>query len=240
MKGAHPILECNGVVVYYGKFCILSDVSLSVNEGEVVSILGPNGAGKTTLVRTIVGLEKCVKGSIKFKDLDLTKLPQHKIIEVGVTLVPERRRVFPDMTVMENLEMGAFLLKDKEEFNKRLDFVFEKFPKLKDRQSQLAFTLSGGEQQMLAVGRGLMSNPKLLILDEPSLGLAPIVVKNLFSVIKELSKEMTILLVEQNVRAALDVSDRVFILSNGNIVYGDTVEKLVKRDDMVKLYLGLT
>jgi branched-chain amino acid transport system ATP-binding protein len=239
VKRAHPILECNGVVVYYGKFCILSEVSLSVNEGEVVSVLGPNGAGKTTLVRTIVGLEKCVKGSIKFKDLDLTKLPPHKITEAGITLIPERRRVFPDMTVMENLEMGAFLLKDKEEFKKRLDFVFEIFPKLKDRQSQLAFTLSGGEQQMLAIGRGLMSNPKLLILDEPSLGLAPIIVEGLFSIIKELRKEMTILLVEQNVRAALDVSDRAYILSNGKIIQGDTVENLVKKADVVKLYLGL-
>jgi len=238
LKGTHTILECDNISVNYGKFNAVKDVSLSVNEGEVVGILGPNGAGKTTLVKAIMGLQKCSSGSIKYEGTEITEFPPHRIVESGITLVPERRRIFSDMTVLENLEMGAYLVKEKAEFRKRLDYVFKIFPRLKERKGQLASTLSGGEGQMLAVGRGLMSNPKLLILDEPSLGLAPIIVKELYRTINGLSKTVTILLVEQNVRAALGVSDRILIINNGEIVYKGTVKDVTKRKDILRLYLG--
>jgi branched-chain amino acid transport system ATP-binding protein len=191
-------------------------------------------------VKAIAGLKECSSGKIKHKDMEITNLRPHEIVETGITLVPERRRIFPDMTVLENLEMGAFLVKDKDELTKRFEYTFGKFPKLKHRLSQLASTLSGGEQQMLAIGRGLMAKPSLLILDEPSLGLAPIIVNEVFQTIKELSAEMTILLVEQNVRASLNVCNRVFILSNGQIVHEDTAKNILEREDLFKLYVGLT
>jgi len=240
MNADGVILQCNNLRVNYGKIEVLQGVSLAVKYGEVIGILGPNGAGKTTLVKAIAGLKECSSGEIKHKDMEITNLRPHQIVETGITLVPERRRVFPDMTVLENLEMGAFLVKDKDELTKRFAYTFQKLPKLKHRLSQLASTLSGGEQQMLAIGRGLMAKPSLLILDEPSLGLAPIIVNEVFQTVKELSAEMTILLVEQNVRASLNVCNRVFILNNGQIVHEDTAKNILEREDLFKLYVGLT
>jgi branched-chain amino acid transport system ATP-binding protein len=234
------MLEVREVDVYRGPIQVLWRVSLEVNKGEVVSLIGPNGAGKTTLLSTVVGLLKPACGTIKFKGVDITKLPPYKIVDKGMVLVPEDRKLFGTMTVKENLLMGAYNVKDKRVKEERLKLVYELFPRLKERESQLAVTLSGGEQKMLAIARGLMSNPELLILDEPSQGLAPKVILEVFQVIEKL-KEMglSILLAEQNVHLALKIADRAYVLETGRVVLQGTGKELLENEYVKKAYLGL-
>jgi len=225
----------------YGAFKVLNNITLGAKEGETVAVIGPNGAGKTTLVSTIMGLIRPSSGTVRFLDEDITLLKPHEIVEKGITLVPERRRLFSSFSVSENLDMGAFLLKNREEKRKRLELVFENFPVLKDRLNQTGGTLSGGEQQMLAVARGLMGNPKLLILDEPSVGLAPIAIETLYKTLSSFPEQgITLLLIEQNVNAALSIADRVYVMSAGKIVAEDTVEKIVNNKEIVERYLTIT
>jgi branched-chain amino acid transport system ATP-binding protein len=233
------MLEVNNVDVYHGALQALWNVSLKVNEGELVSLIGANGAGKTTIVESISGLLIPASGTVIFNGVRLDKEPSQRVVQLGVCLVPEERGIFFGMSVLENLELGAFQKKSRRVKDETLDFVFELFPILKDRSRQMAGTLSGGEQQMLAIGRGLMAKPKLLMLDEPSLGLAPLIVKTIFEVIREINKSgVSILLVEQNVRAALELAKRAYIIENGRIVqHGDT--KGLLSDEQVKdAYLG--
>jgi len=233
------MLEVKEVDVYRGPVQVLWGVSLEVNRSEVVSLIGPNGAGKTTLLSTIAGLLKPARGTIKFRGIDITKLPPYKIAGKGIALVPEDRKLFGTMTVKENLLMGAYNVRDKRVKEERLKMVYELFPRLKEREKQLAMTLSGGEQRMLAIARGLMSNPELLILDEPSQGLAPIVVLEIFQVIGKL-KEMglSILLAEQNVHLALKIADRAYVLETGKVVLQGTGKELLENEHIKKVYLG--
>jgi len=234
------LLSVNNITVYYGKALALKDVSLSVKEGELVAVLGPNGAGKTTLLRSIFGLKRISKGSIKFMEKEIHDLSPYGINKIGISLCPERRRLFPEMTVLENLEMGAYLRKNKDEINRDLREVFELFPVLEERRNQRAGTLSGGEQQMLAIGRALMSKPKLLMLDEPSLGLSPIIKSKIFKSIKEIRNEgTTVLLVEQDAYSALRIADRAYILETGNVVLEGSSRDLLANKQIKKAYLGI-
>ena len=231
------MLKVNNINVYYGQIHAIKDVSFEVNEGEVVSLIGANGAGKSTALKTISGLLRSKTGSIEFLDKKIGHTEAYKLVSKGLAQVPEGRRVFLEMTVLENLEMGAFIRKDN--FQKDIKDIFERFPRLHERKNQIAGTLSGGEQQMLAMGRALMSKPKLLILDEPSMGLAPILVGQIFDIIKELHKSgTTILLVEQNAEMALKVADRAYVIESGRIVASGTGEELAKSDEVKKAYLG--
>ncbi len=234
------MLEVSNIDVIYGKAQALWDVSLSVNEGEIVALIGANGAGKTTLLNTISGLLRPASGSVEFFGRRIDVLTPHSIVELGISHVPEGRKLFPEMTVRENLEMGAYpyhAWKRKEETFKQ---VYQVFPVLKERERQLARTLSGGEQQMLAMGRGLMSRPRLLMFDEPSYGLAPRLVLEVFQVIKSLREQgLTILLIEQNVRHTLEIADRAYVLENGRIVLEGTCQQCLESDHVRKAYLGL-
>ena len=229
------MLEAKNVEVKYGKAVILHGVSINVNEKETVAVLGPNGAGKTTLLRAITGLAP-VTGEIKFNGENIANLPPHKIVEKGIVMCPEHRRLFRDMSVEDNLRLGAFLRKDKDGIERDLEFVYKLFPRLKERKDQIVKTMSGGEQQMVAIGRALMSKPKLLLLDEPSIGLAPIVIEAITDSIMRI-KEIgtTILMVEQNVHMALDLADRIYILSRGRIEKEGTKDELY--DELEKAYL---
>ena len=231
------ILKVNNINVYYGQIHAIKDVSFEVNEGEVVSLIGANGAGKSTALKTVSGLLRSKTGNIEFLGKDISHADAYKLVSKGLAHVPEGRRVFLEMTVLENLEMGAFIRKDN--FQKDIEDIFTRFPRLKERKNQIAGTLSGGEQQMLAMGRALMSKPKLLILDEPSMGLAPILVGQIFDIIKELHKSgTTILLVEQNAEMALKVADRAYVIESGRIVLTGTGDELAKSDAVKKAYLG--
>ncbi|MDT2739618.1 ABC transporter ATP-binding protein [Enterococcus canintestini] len=232
------MLEIKNLTVHYGVIEAVHDVSFNVNKGEIVSLIGANGAGKTTILRTISGLLRPSQGEITFKGQSITKTPPQKIVAAGLSQVPEGRHVFSGLTVQENLEMGAFLRKDGE-VKKDYEQVFQKFPVLKERRNQDAATLSGGEQQMLAMGRALMSKPELLLLDEPSMGLAPIFIKEIFSIIEEIKEQgTTILLIEQNAKMALSIADRGYVLETGSVVLDGTGKALLASDEVKKAYLG--
>ncbi|MEM2883783.1 MAG: ABC transporter ATP-binding protein [Nitrososphaerales archaeon] len=233
------MLEVRSLNVYYGNIQVLYDVSFKVEKNELVALIGSNAAGKTTLLDTIIGWLHPKSGSITFNGFRIDHLPPHKVVELGVSIVPEGRMLFPALTVLENLMLGAFTRSARKKIQENLEKVFEIFPALKERKQQLAGTLSGGEQQMLAIGRALMANPTLLLLDEPSQGLAPIIVTKIFSLIKELNNWVTILMVEQNAYKALKVASRVYILENGRIVREGESQELVKDDGIRKAYLGV-
>lgn len=234
------MLEVKDIHTYYGNIHALKGISLTVNQGEVVTLIGSNGAGKTTTLRTIQGLLRPRSGSIKLKGEELTQVPAHLVTTKGLSQSPEGRLIFTRMTVLENLEMGAFARNDKNGIQHDLERVFTTFPRLKERIKQRAGTLSGGEQQMLAMGRALMSNPSVLLLDEPSMGLAPILVEQIFDIIRELNQQgTTILLVEQNAQAALQVADRAYVLETGKITISGDAKELLKDPRVIEAYLGL-
>lgn len=232
------MLKLENVNLYYGAIHALKDISLEIKKGEIVTLIGANGAGKTSTLRAISALEPIKSGNILYKGSSLNKIPAHKIVSLGLSHVPEGRKIFANLTVKENLELGAYLRKDKE-IQKDMDMVYSKFPRLKEREKQLAGTLSGGEQQMLAIGRALMNRPEMLILDEPSMGLAPIIVKEIFDTIVEINKTgTTILLVEQNANMALAIADRAYVLETGKIVTSGLAKDLLNDDSIRSAYLG--
>ncbi|NLJ72891.1 MAG: ABC transporter ATP-binding protein [Syntrophomonadaceae bacterium] len=233
------MLKVNNVDVYYGAIHALKGLSLDVELGNIVTLIGANGAGKTTTLKTISGLLRPKNGNIIFKGKDLVKIPPEKIVGLGISQVPEGRRVFSTMSVLENLEMGAYLRTDKKEKQSDLENIFTRFPRLKERRKQLAGTLSGGEQQMLAIGRALMARPELLLMDEPSMGLAPLLVKEIFAIIKDINeKGTTILLVEQNAHMALSIADKAYVLETGKIVLEGSAQELMHSEAVKKAYLG--
>lgn len=233
------MLEVKDLHVYYGVIQALKGISFEVNQGEVIALIGANGAGKTTTLQTLTGLLSAKEGSVVFEGKDITKVPAHKIVEMGIAHVPEGRRVFADLSVYENLIMGAYTRKDKAEIQESLVGVYKRFPRLEERKGQRAGTLSGGEQQMLAMGRAMMSKPKLLMLDEPSMGLAPILVEQIFDIIKELHRAgTTILLVEQNAQVALSIADRAYVLETGTISMSGNAKELLSDPRVQKAYLG--
>lgn len=233
------LLELKDINVYYGAIHALKGISLNVEEGQVVSLIGANGAGKTTTLRTISGLLRSKTGSISFRGKELRHESAESIVRLGISHCPEGRRVFADMSVKENLEMGAFTRKDKKEISQTMDMIYDHFPRLKERMNQMAGTLSGGEQQMLAMGRALMSKPKLLLLDEPSMGLAPILVKEIFNMVQEIhGMGTTVLLVEQNARMALAISDYAYVLETGHISLEGEAKSLAESEEVRKVYLG--
>ncbi len=232
------LLTVNDINVYYGAIHAIKGISLDVEEGEIVTLIGANGAGKSTTLKTISGIMRPKTGSIEFDGRDITKVPAHKIVEMGLSQVPEGRRIFMQMTVKENLEMGAFTA-PKGSIEESLENVYKHFPRLKERYKQIAGTLSGGELQMLAMGRALMSRPKLMMLDEPSMGLAPVLVEDIFEIIHNLHEAgTTILLVEQNARMALSIADRAYVLETGNVTLSGDAKELMNNDSVRKAYLG--
>ena len=234
------LLELTDVDAFYGRVQALRRVSITVDQGEVVALIGSNGAGKTTTLRTISGLMHPPAGSITFAGKDISRTPPHEIVGLGICQSPEGRRLFPRMQVIDNLRMGAFLRKDAAGIHKDMERVFELFPRLKERTTQLAGTLSGGEQQMLAIGRALMSKPKLLMLDEPSLGLAPILIETIFQIVREINAQgIPILLVEQNATKALEVANRAYVLETGSIVQTGSGKELLSSPDVQRAYLGI-
>jgi len=234
-----PILQLDDVHTYYGSIHALKGISIEVREGEVVTLIGANGAGKSTTLRSIQGLNRPRKGTIRFQGKEITGTPAHTIVKQGIAQSPEGRRLFPRMTVLENLEMGAFQRRDRAEIKEDMDRVFDLFPRLNERKHQKAGTLSGGEQQMCAIGRALMARPKLLLLDEPSLGLAPIFVERIFEIVREINAQGTpILLVEQNALMALDAAHRGYVLETGHVVLTDDAKKLRQNEQVRKTYLG--
>lgn len=233
------MLEINDLHVNYGMIAALKGISFEVNEGEVISLIGANGAGKTTTLHTITGLIPAKSGSITFNGMELTKTPAHKIVEMGIAHVPEGRRIFQNLTVLDNLKLGAFTRKDKENIPKDIQDIYERFPRLAERKNQIAGTLSGGEQQMLAMGRALMSRPKIVVMDEPSMGLSPILVSTIFKIIEDIRKSgTTVLLVEQNAKKALAISDRAYVLETGKIVLSGKASDLINDESVKKAYLG--
>ena len=238
------MLEINDLHVNYGMIAALKGISFEVNEGEVISLIGANGAGKTTTLHTLTGLISAKSGSIKFNGVELTKTPAHKIVEMGIAHVPEGRRIFQNLTVLDNLKLGAFTRKDKENIPKDIQDIYERFPRLAERKNQIAGTLSslirsGGEQQMLAMGRALMSRPKIVVMDEPSMGLSPILVSTIFKIIEDIRKSgTTVLLVEQNAKKALAISDRAYVLETGKIVLSGKASDLINDESVKKAYLG--
>ena len=233
------MLEVKDLHVYYGVIQALKGISFEVNQGEVIALIGANGAGKTTTLQTLTGLLSAKEGSVVFEGKDITRVPAHKIVEMGIAHVPEGRRVFSDLSVYENLIMGAYTRKDKAEIQESLAGVYKRFPRLEERKNQMAGTLSGGEQQMLAMGRALMSRPKLLLLDEPSMGLAPLLVKEIFNIIKEINESgTTVLLVEQNANMALSIADKAYVLETGRITLSGTAKELASSEAVRKAYLG--
>ena len=233
------MLKVDNIDVYYGAIHAIKGISIEVPKGEIVTLVGSNGAGKSTTLRTISGLMKPKNGAILFEDKNIVGVPAHKIVGMGLCQVPEGRHVFANMSVMENLELGAYLRSDKDEIARDLEDVFKKFPRLLERKDQLAGTLSGGEQQMLAMGRALMARPKLLLLDEPSMGLAPLLVKEIFNIIKEINESgTTVLLVEQNANMALSIADKAYVLETGRIALAGTAQELASSEAVRKAYLG--
>lgn len=233
------MLKVDELVVAYGGIEALKGISLEVPPGKIVTLIGANGAGKSTLLRTIVGLVKPKSGAISYSGQTITGLNSQKIVQTGITLVPEGRRIFPNLTVLENLKIGAYMRNDKEEIEKDINWIYELFPRLQERSWQMAGTLSGGEQQMLAVGRALMCRPKLLMMDEPSLGLAPLVIKDIFKIIQEINaKGMTILLIEQNANMALKIAHWAYVLETGKITMQGTGKELLENPDIKSAYLG--
>ena len=233
------MLDIKDINVYYGAIHAIKGISLYVNEGEIVTLIGANGAGKSTTLRTISGLLKPKSGTITFLGNDIAGMPAHKIVAEGISQVPEGRRIFAEMTVMENLELGAFIRDDTKTIAQDLKMVFRRFPRLEERKLQLAGTLSGGEQQMLAMGRALMSKPKLLLLDEPSMGLAPLLIREIFSIIVDINKTgTTVLLVEQNANMALSIANRAYVLETGRITLSGDAKELAASEEIRKAYLG--
>lgn len=233
------LLEINDLEVYYGVIQAIKGVSFHVDKGEIIALIGANGAGKTTILHTITGLLSAENGTVTFNGTNISKIPAHKIVSMGMAHVPEGRRVFANLTVLQNLKMGAYTRKDKAEIEKSLENVYNRFPRLKERQNQMAGTLSGGEQQMLAMGRALMSNPSIILMDEPSMGLSPIYVNEIFDIIQEVSKSgTTVLLVEQNAKKALSIADRAYVLETGKIVLEGNAQDLLQNDQIKKAYLG--
>lgn len=233
------MLEIKDIEVFYGMIQAIKGVSFEVNEGEVIALIGANGAGKTTILHSITGLIAPKKGEILFEGQDITSTPAHKIVSMGMAHVPEGRRVFAQLTVLENLKMGAFTRKDKDEIEESMIRVYKRFPRLEERKNQMAGTLSGGEQQMLAMGRALMSRPRIILMDEPSMGLSPIFVNEIFDIIREVSEGgTTVLLVEQNAKKALSIADRAYVLETGKIVLDGKAKDLLNDDSVKKAYLG--
>ena len=233
------MLEVKDLEVYYGVIQAIKGVSFQVNQGEVIALIGANGAGKTTILHTVTGLLSPKRGSVVFEGKEITKVPAHKIVSMGMAHVPEGRRVFAELSVYENLKMGAYTRKDKKEIEESLANVYKRFPRLEERKNQMAGTLSGGEQQMLAMGRALMSKPKIILMDEPSMGLSPIMVNEIFDIIQAVSESgTTVLLVEQNAKKALSIADRAYVLETGNIVLEGKAEDLLENDSIKKAYLG--
>ena len=235
------MIKVKNIDVGYGDVQVLYDVSLDIKEGELVAVIGANGAGKTTLLRAISGVLKATSGTIEFEEQEISNRPPDKIVAKGIVHIPEGRLLFPDMSVRENLMMGAYLTRDAEIKKEQMRTVYEMFPKMKERETQLAGTLSGGEQQMLAIGRGLMASPRLLMLDEPSLGLAPMLVQQVFDLAQQINRDfgVTVLLVEQNVRKSCEISSRVFVLENGRVVLSGSGKNMLKNDHVREAYLGL-
>ena len=233
------MLEVNNLHVKYGVIEAIKGIDFTVNKGEVIALIGANGAGKTTILHTVSGLITPSEGTITFEGKDITKTPGHKIVSMGMAHVPEGRRVFQSLSVLDNLKMGAFTRKDKREIADTLDMVYTRFPRLAERKNQPAGTLSGGEQQMLAMGRALMSHPSIILMDEPSMGLSPIFVNEIFDIIKEESKRgTTVLLVEQNAKKALSIADRAYVLETGKIALSGDAKTLLNNDEVKKAYLG--
>ena len=233
------MLEIKDLKVSYGMIQAIKGISFEVNKGEVIALIGANGAGKTTILHTITGLLNADSGSVTYEGKDITRMPGHKIVSMGIAHVPEGRRVFANMTVLQNLKLGAYTRKDKAEIAETLEMVYTRFPRLKERKNQRAGTLSGGEQQMLAMGRALMSHPQIILMDEPSMGLSPIFVNEIFDIIEEVSKSgTTVLLVEQNAKKALSIADRAYVLETGNIVLDGKASELLDNDSIKKAYLG--
>ncbi len=232
-------LEVNDLSVYYGMIQALKGISFKVEKGEIVALIGANGAGKTTTLHTLSGLISAKGGSIIYKDKDISKIPPHKLVSVGMAHIPEGRRIFSEMSVLENLKMGAYTRKDREEIEDSIEKIYKRFPRLEERKNQLAGTMSGGEQQMLAMGRALMSKPEIVLMDEPSMGLSPIFVNEIFDIIKQMRREgVTVLLVEQNAKKALSVSDRAYVLENGKIVMQGRASEIMDDESIKKAYLG--
>ena len=233
------LLEVKDIKVYYGMIQALRGISFEVNEGEVVALIGANGAGKTTTLHTVTGLLHAKEGSIYYQDVDISRMPAHRIVQMGMAHVPEGRRVFANMTVLQNLRMGAFTRKDKDEIEDSLEKVYQRFPRLRERRSQVAGTLSGGEQQMLAMGRALMSKPKIILMDEPSMGLSPIFVNEIFDIIQKVSEGgTTVLLVEQNAKKALSIADRAYVMETGQITMSGAASELLHNKAVQEAYLG--
>ena len=233
------MLEVKDLEVYYGMIQAIKGISFEVNEGEVIALIGANGAGKTTTLHTITGLLQASSGHVLFEGTDISKVPAHKIVSMGMAHVPEGRRVFANLSVLQNLKMGAYTRRDKNEYEETLATVYERFPRLQERQNQMAGTLSGGEQQMLAMGRALMSHPKIILMDEPSMGLSPIFVNEIFDIIKSVSASgTTVLRVEQNAKKALSIADRAYVLETGKIVLEGDADDLLHNDSIKKAYLG--
>jgi branched-chain amino acid transport system ATP-binding protein len=234
-----PLLKVDNIEVYYGMIKALKGVSFEVNKGEIVALIGANGAGKTTILHTVTGLLKPKTGKILFNDQDITKTPAHKIVSMGMAHVPEGRRIFQQLSVIDNIKLGAFTRKDKDEIEQTLNYVYERFPRLKERKNQIAGTLSGGEQQMLAMGRALMSKPDFVLMDEPSMGLSPLLVSEIFDIIKAINDNgTTVLLVEQNAKKALSIADRAYVLETGNIVLSGNAKDLMNDESVKKAYLS--
>ncbi|MDE6686987.1 MAG: ABC transporter ATP-binding protein [Lachnospiraceae bacterium] len=234
------MLEVKDLQVYYGLIQAIKGVSFEVNQGEVIALIGANGAGKTTILHTITGLIQPKSGSVIFEGTDITKVPGHKIVSMGMAHVPEGRRVFANLSVYQNLKMGAYIQKDKKVIGETLEMIYKHFPRLEERKNQLAGTLSGGEQQMLAMGRALMSSPKMILMDEPSMGLSPLLVKEVFSIIEYCHESgITILLVEQNAKMALGIADRAYVLETGNITMSGKAAEMLENEDVKKAYLGV-
>ena len=233
------LLTIENLEVFYGVINAIKGISFEVNEGEIIALIGANGAGKTTILNTITGLVPAKSGSIKFEDKDLLKTPAHKIVSMGIAHVPEGRRIFQQLTVFENLKLGVYSRKDKKEIADTLELVYERFPRLKERRTQIAGTLSGGEQQMLAMGRALMSHPKIILMDEPSMGLSPLYVTEIFDIIRSVNESgTTVLLVEQNAKKALSIANRAYVLETGKIVLSGDAHELMNNDSVKKAYLG--
>ena len=233
------LLEVSDLKVYYGVIQAIKAISFEVNQGEVVALIGANGAGKTTTLHTVSGLLPAKEGKIIFDGKDISKVPPHKIVSMGMAHVPEGRRIFQELSVLENLKLGAYTRKNKAEIAESIEMVYDKFPRLKERKNQVAGTLSGGEQQMLAMGRALMSKPRIILMDEPSMGLSPLLVSEIFEIIKEIRNSgTTVLLVEQNAKKALSIADRAYVLETGNITLSGDASKLINDESIKKAYLG--
>ncbi len=234
-----PLLKVDNIEVYYGMIKALKGVSFEVNKGEIVALIGANGAGKTTILHTVTGLLKPKSGNILYHDKEISKVPAHKIVTMGMAHVPEGRRIFSQLSVLDNIKLGAFTRKDKEEIEQSLKYVYERFPRLEERKNQIAGTLSGGEQQMLAMGRALMSKPDFILMDEPSMGLSPLLVSEIFDIIKAINDNgTTVLLVEQNAKKALSIANRAYVLETGNIVLSGDAKELMNNESVKKAYLS--